>query len=924
MIEVEATESVLVDNSLLSVNTTASGDAGTIHVASPEVTFRGGRSTPGPDWGDTPSRNEAGASAETSAAGAGGTIEIEAATLVVEEASNLSANSYGENATGNAGSIALTVDSLRISAGFGVRAMAWGSGGNGGHISVEADSVLLGGGVRRSGLIVESRSYSTGNAGTIDLTARSLELVARGRISAGTYTGSSGDGGHISVEADSALVDATGLGAAGILVNSAYDSTGNAGTIDLTARSLELVAGGELSANTAIGSSGNGGHISVEADSVELIRGGVITAGTYDLRSGNAGTICIEADSVLISEPDPNGTGIFVPSLSGSSGNAGTIHLDVGDLVVASGGGIGASAAGGSTGNAGTILIDVGDLVVASGGGIDANAAVRAGNGKIDIDADTVHVGPHPDFPTAVRPIPGSSISASSFGGGQAGTISINATDSILVTYERVRAFDLSRLTTRLRRGDPALLSGIFSATLGEGGGGDISLHAPDITVTEGGIVATSSIAGGDAGSIELDGARIRVLIGGLVDSTSVFDNLGGGRRDGAAGSVTLTASESIEVAGRREVRRGGVPVEDWSRVSSASIGMGAAGMVKLVAPQVVIDEGAVATTALPDFFDTDAERGGAIEIAADELIVRGGGRIDASTFVAGRGGSIAITGIDGRPASDSILVEGAGSGIASRTGAPGPGGDVSLAARRIEVRAGGEVESRSGPGLDEIREIFPGSTVGEPGEATGNAGSVTLTANELRLFRGTLAVNSEKADGGNLTVEAKELVHLDAGEITASVNDGGGGNITIDPEVVILQNGSLIEARAGDGTGGTIAITADNYFAFPGTVVSADADDPDLSGTVEVNTPDVNLAGALAELPSNPLDAASQMKEPCAARRSGERAGSFAVRAAEGIPPEPDGWLPATVGAGGGAVPAARGELGTAGSTLLTAAVCR
>jgi large exoprotein involved in heme utilization and adhesion len=155
-------------------------------------------------------------------------------------------------------------------------------------------------------------------------------------------------------------------------------------------------------------------------------------------------------------------------------------------------------------------------------------------------------------------------------------------------------------------------------------------------------------------------------------------------------------------------------------------------------------------------------------------------------------------------------------------------------------------------------------------------------------------------------------------------VNDGGGGNITIDPEVVILQNGSLIEARAGDGTGGTIAITADNYFAFPGTVVSADADDPDLSGTVEVNTPDVNLAGALAELPSNPLDAASQMKEPCAARRSGERAGSFAVRAAEGIPPEPDGWLPATVGAGGGAVPAARGELGTAGSTLLTAAVCR
>jgi large exoprotein involved in heme utilization and adhesion len=113
----------------------------------------------------------------------------------------------------------------------------------------------------------------------------------------------------------------------------------------------------------------------------------------------------------------------------------------------------------------------------------------------------------------------------------------------------------------------------------------------------------------------------------------------------------------------------------------------------------------------------------------------------------------------------------------------------------------------------------------------------------------------------------------------------------------VILENRSHIVADAGEGEGdgGNIRITADNYFAFPGTVVDASSD-LGLDGVVEVNTPDVNLAGALAELPSNPLDAASQMKEPCTARRSGERAGSFAVRGAEGIPPEPDGWLPATV----------------------------
>src|SRR4030095_294380 len=73
-----------------------------------------------------------------------------------------------------------------------------------------------------------------------------------------------------------------------------------------------------------------------------------------------------------------------------------------------------------------------------------------------------------------------------------------------------------------------------------------------------------------------------------------------------------------------------------------------------------------------------------------------------------------------------------------------------------------------------------------------------------------------------------------------------------------------------------------------------ADSGNHELSGTVEIHSPDVNLAGTLAELPMNFLDAASQMHERCAARKSGERVGSFSVRGAGGIPAEPDGWLPA------------------------------
>jgi filamentous hemagglutinin family protein len=75
-IEVEASESVLVDDSLLSVSTSSMGNAGTIHVASPAVSFREG---PGIDRTGPPHANEAGAAAETSDGGSGGVIEIEAA-----------------------------------------------------------------------------------------------------------------------------------------------------------------------------------------------------------------------------------------------------------------------------------------------------------------------------------------------------------------------------------------------------------------------------------------------------------------------------------------------------------------------------------------------------------------------------------------------------------------------------------------------------------------------------------------------------------------------------------------------------------------------------------------------------------------------------------------------------------------------------
>jgi hypothetical protein len=578
---------------------------------------------------------------------------------------------------------------------------------------------------------------------------------------------------------------------------------------------------------------------------LSLSEGGGINAASHG--SGTAGTITIDAGSVSIS-------GGLIDARSSNSGNAGDIAIDADSVVIADQGIVRSDTSG--SGSGGSIMIDARTLL------IERQGIVHAGSG----------------------------------GPGEAGTIDVTASESILVSGAGDPRFSLLRIVDAVNAGDNSEITGIFSAN----GSGSITLVAPEITLTEGAIVMAST-GSGDAGNVLLSGDRIYVRNGAFVESTSYALNGHGGN----VGNITLKANELIEVVGSRsgeqKIGKELKPFEDVSRVTSANLSEGEGGTVTLDAPRILIDGGAVATTALPSLDGSQGVSGGNISVNAGELIVRGGGRIDASSFIAGPGGNIDVL------ASDSIVVEGKASdgiasGISSRAGADGLGGAVTLRAPVIEVSGEISAKSEADPSFEEeVGRIFDsliddGVWIGTPPpSATGDAGSVTLAANKLKLFGGTIATNAEAADGGSVTIEAKDLVHLDDGVITAAVRDGSGGNIMIDPEVVILQNGSRIVADAGAGSGGNIQITADNYFAFPGSVVNASSE-LGIDGIVEVSTPDVDLAGTLTALPASYLDASSLMRERCAARRSGERAGSFAVRGNGGIPAEPDGWLPGTL----------------------------
>jgi hypothetical protein len=212
---------------------------------------------------------------------------------------------------------------------------------------------------------------------------------------------------------------------------------------------------------------------------------------------------------------------------------------------------------------------------------------------------------------------------------------------------------------------------------------------------------------------------------------------------------VTLQATDWIEVMGHNPTFGG------ESRVTSATLDPGAGGTVTLVAPRVVVDGGAVATTALlPQLFfglALPGDAGGVITLRADQVLVRGGGRVDASSFTAESAGLVDVT------AGGSIVVEGAGSSIASRTASTGIGGDVVLSAPHIQVTDGGELSAKSAPGDSDVRQIFASfgfdelvRTAPDPGELAGEAGSIRLAASELNLRRGSITTSATEANGGH------------------------------------------------------------------------------------------------------------------------------------------------------------------------------
>ncbi|MEH1937962.1 MAG: filamentous hemagglutinin N-terminal domain-containing protein [Nostoc sp.] len=407
---------------------------------------------------------------------------------------------------------------------------------------------------------------------------------------------------------------------------------------------------------------------------------------------------------------------------------------------------------------------------------------------------------------------------------------------------------------------------------LEEQSGGNLTVNASDsVVVEQNAQLFTQSFSTGNSGNINVTTKKLVV-------------------RDGAQlqGQLTINASDSVELISGTPIRL----LPDGSDLISsglfsATYGDKNAGSITINTGKLRIEGGASISTTSESIYS----------YIPNQLIPATG---NAGNLTVNASESVELIGTS--PNGSKL------SGLFSGTEGPGDGGNLTLTTGQLIIKDGAAISVSSQAKKNVIY-------VGDPNNL-GKAGDLNITARSILLDKGILTSNSELGEGGNITLQVRDLLLMRRNsQITTNAGDiGDGGKITIKAPngflISVPLGNSDITANANFGSGGKITIAAKNIFGFvrrtgadvemfdptgeknPNNLQTNDItafsqQNPSLSGTVQINSPDVNPSKGLVELPVNLVDASQQIVAGC---NSGGKIGrsSFIATGRGGLAPDP------------------------------------
>ena len=727
------------------------------------------------------------------------------------------------------GSIAINANNLDLVGESRIRAGISGNGlpnSQAGNIDINAKKA-----VRLDNESVISNavlSQAIGNGGNVNLTANTLSVQNGAQVIATTFA--QGNAGNVNINVQDAM-SFDGSSSNGQF-SAAYSSVetgavGNGGEINLTGRSLSVTNGAFL--NTSTKGQGNAGSVTVNVqDSVTLATLSdelPVISSSIDRRAvGNAGNLNIKAGNLSLS----NFTAIAAAN-NGGQGNAGNIDIAVNNFS-SSNGIIRTFVSRRSVGNAGNISVKANSIVTDGGDFFDSSNQGQGNSGQILIQADLIKM---------TAPI----ITSVSAGSGESDSVNIQG-QSISISGGNNRNGLILSQTFGASTSNDINIQGesvsIFDTPLstqsigtGTARSGDINVTAQS-TLLSGSTLSTFSSGLADSGNINIKSADLNLVNGAQLISS--------GRGTGNAGNIQINANKTINISG---VTSTNTPSGLFTQTSSDAQG----GNITINTDNFRISDGAI--------LDTRTQgkgNGGNISVNANNFETANGGQLIAITEGSGSAGNITInastTNLSGSDPTyqqrltkfgqDTVSNQGNNSGLFAKSESSGDAGRIRIATGKLSVQDQAVVSVNS--------------------QQSGNAGNLEVASSSIQLGnQGSLTATSATGQGGNIKLQADNLLSLRHGSNISAFSNGSGneGNIEINSNLLVAMEKSSIIANAFAGAGANINIRSQGIFFSPDSRVTA-------SGTINIEgQTDVNTT---ADLPQAVLQDQNLITQGCAA----------------------------------------------------------
>ncbi len=508
--------------------------------------------------------------------------------------------------------------------------------------------------------------------------------------------------------------------------NSGMDATVHDG-VALQAETIEF---SYSQITTIVNSTGQGSSIRLNAtEQVVLNNASRINLGTLSeaMNAGNSGNLVIAAPTITLADE----TAIIAATKG--RGQGGSVRLQATDQVML---------------NKSFITTDT------------ESVATNAGNsGDLEIAAPTITL--------ADRTV----ITAATEGGGQGGSIRLNATEQVMMLN------------------NSGITIGTESVATNAGNSGDLVITAPTITLADETAIIAATEGSGQGGSVRLQATEQVMLHKSLIatGTESVATNAGN------SGDLVITAPT--------------ITLADGAVIIAATEGSGQGGSVRLQATdQVILNKSGI--TIGTDSVATNAGKGGNLEIAAPTITLADETAISAITKGSGQGGSVQLQATKQVMLNKSLIATGTES-VATNAG---NSGDLVITAPTITL-------------ADEA--VIIAAT-----EGSGQGGSVRLQATEQVILNksgitiGADSVATNAGDSGDLVITAPTITLADAAAITAATEGSGQGGsvrLTADDQIRLSGEQTWISSSShGPGTAGSVQIQADNLTLAEGTRIES------------------------------------------------------------------------------------------------------